>query len=70
MWRDIGDYFLKLSLLLLGAWIIYPLAQEKFHWQLGIIGIVLYLGLAYVGLRLVYKHYEKQEEKKEEEKYG
>ncbi len=51
---------LKLSLLILGAWIIYPLAQNKFHWAIGLVGGVFYGSLVWTGIKLLKKHYDEE----------
>ncbi len=51
---------LKVSLLILGAWIIYPLAQNKFNWLVGFAGMIFYVSLVWAGIKFLQKHYDEE----------
>ena len=66
MWREIGDYLLKLSLLILGAMVVYPLAQKQFDAEVGLTGFLVYLAFVGLGLFALNKYYQQKEEEKED----
>jgi len=58
MWKEVGDYLLKVSLLVLAAWLVYPLAQHKFDPRLGKLGLFVFALCLALGFYFLWKHYQ------------
>ncbi len=60
MWKDLGNYLLKLSLLILGAMVIYPFTHKEFDLVVGTVGLITYGIFLISGISALKKHYQEK----------